>query len=66
MHPSANAVTFPDPYMRQLGDFVGAEHMKSHGAKSSYMLEAQRIPLQRDQLVLHTAFHIGVIVAQTR
>jgi len=66
MHPSANAVTFPDPNMRQLCEFVGAEHMKSHGAKSSYMLEAQRIPLQRDQLVLHTAFHIGVIVAQTR
>jgi hypothetical protein len=59
-------MSFPDPNMRQLGDFVGAEHMESHGVKSSYIEEVQRIPLQRDQLFLHSALHVGVIVAQTR
>jgi len=52
--------------MRQVGDFVGAEHMESHGAKSSYTEEVQRIPVQRDQLVLHSAFYVGVDVTQRR
>jgi hypothetical protein len=61
-----NAVaSFPDPNMRQLGDFVGAEHMESHGAKSSYVEEVQRIQVRRDHLNLHSALHVDVDDAQT-
>jgi vacuolar-type H+-ATPase catalytic subunit A/Vma1 len=51
--------------MRQLGDFVRAERMESHGAKSSYMEEVKRVPVQRDQLNPQSALHVGVDVADT-
>jgi hypothetical protein len=38
--------------------------MESHGAKSSFRVEVEGIPVQRDQLVLHSAFHVGVDVTQ--
>ena len=40
--------------------------MQSHGAKSSYMEKVQKIPVQFDQLVLHSALYVGVDFAQTR
>lgn len=40
--------------------------MRSHGAKSSYMEEVQRIPMQSYQLVLHSALCVGVDFDQTR